>query len=134
MFISPLVCITKNYFLPVSYTCIHVFMCLILISLGALKSYLRELPEPLMTFELYNDWIQASKCVYIHWNNMDILLIFPLKNCTLLFVLFTICFMSVCCDAEWQFSLCSIQDQDKRLQALLNACEKLPPANNNNFK
>ena len=29
---------------------------------------------------------------------------------------------------------CSIQDQDKRLQALLNACEKLPPANNNNFK
>ncbi|XP_056221812.1 rho GTPase-activating protein 44-like isoform X5 [Seriola aureovittata] len=55
---------------------------------GALKSYLRELPEPLMSFELYNDWIQAS----------------------------------------------NIQDQDKRLQALLNACEKLPPANNNNFK
>ncbi|XP_077406864.1 rho GTPase-activating protein 44 isoform X5 [Vanacampus margaritifer] len=27
---------------------------------GALKSYLRELPAPLMTFELYNDWIQAS--------------------------------------------------------------------------
>nr|XP_046232974.1 rho GTPase-activating protein 44-like isoform X5 [Scatophagus argus] len=55
---------------------------------GALKSYLRELPEPLMTYELYNDWIQAS----------------------------------------------NVQDQDKRLQALLNACEKLPPANNNNFK
>ncbi|XP_038591972.1 rho GTPase-activating protein 44-like isoform X6 [Micropterus salmoides] len=55
---------------------------------GALKSYLRELPEPLMTYELYNDWIQAS----------------------------------------------NIQDQDKRLQALLNACEKLPPANNSNFK
>uniref|UniRef100_A0A8D3BX19 Rho GTPase activating protein 44 n=1 Tax=Scophthalmus maximus TaxID=52904 RepID=A0A8D3BX19_SCOMX len=55
---------------------------------GALKSYLRELPEPLMSFELYNDWIQAS----------------------------------------------NIQDQDKRLQALLSACEKLPPANNNNFK
>lgn len=28
---------------------------------GALKSYLRELPEPLMTFELYEEWIQASK-------------------------------------------------------------------------
>lgn len=28
---------------------------------GALKSYLRELPEPLMTFELYDEWIQASK-------------------------------------------------------------------------
>ncbi|XP_041943734.1 rho GTPase-activating protein 17b isoform X1 [Alosa sapidissima] len=27
---------------------------------GALKSYLRELPEPLMTFHLYDDWIQAS--------------------------------------------------------------------------
>lgn len=28
---------------------------------GALKSYLRELPEPIMTFDLYEEWIQASK-------------------------------------------------------------------------
>ncbi|XP_038633966.1 rho GTPase-activating protein 44 isoform X2 [Scyliorhinus canicula] len=55
---------------------------------GALKSYLRELPEPLMTFELYDEWIQAS----------------------------------------------NIQEQDKRLQALWNACEKLPKANYNNFR
>uniref|UniRef100_A0A3Q2YK13 Rho GTPase-activating protein 44 n=1 Tax=Hippocampus comes TaxID=109280 RepID=A0A3Q2YK13_HIPCM len=55
-------------------------------AIAALKSYLRELPEPLMTFELYNDWIQAS-----------------------------------------------IPDQDKRLQALRCACDKLPPASNNNF-
>lgn len=27
---------------------------------GALKSYLRELPEPLMTFDLYSDWFQAA--------------------------------------------------------------------------
>ncbi|KAM4023309.1 SH3 domain-binding protein 1 [Anomaloglossus baeobatrachus] len=27
---------------------------------GALKSYLRELPEPLMTSELYNDWMKAA--------------------------------------------------------------------------
>lgn len=27
---------------------------------GALKCYLRELPEPLMTFELYNDWFRAA--------------------------------------------------------------------------
>uniref|UniRef100_A0A4W6GBV8 Rho GTPase-activating protein 17 n=1 Tax=Lates calcarifer TaxID=8187 RepID=A0A4W6GBV8_LATCA len=27
---------------------------------GALKSYLRELPEPLMTYQLYDEWIQAS--------------------------------------------------------------------------
>uniref|UniRef100_A0A671VZ76 Rho GTPase-activating protein 17 n=1 Tax=Sparus aurata TaxID=8175 RepID=A0A671VZ76_SPAAU len=27
---------------------------------GALKSYLRELPEPLMSYQLYDDWIQAS--------------------------------------------------------------------------
>uniref|UniRef100_A0A3Q1EZM8 Rho GTPase-activating protein 17 n=1 Tax=Acanthochromis polyacanthus TaxID=80966 RepID=A0A3Q1EZM8_9TELE len=27
---------------------------------GALKSYLRELPEPLMTFGLFDEWIQAS--------------------------------------------------------------------------
>uniref|UniRef100_A0A8C1ZY56 Rho GTPase activating protein 44 n=1 Tax=Cyprinus carpio TaxID=7962 RepID=A0A8C1ZY56_CYPCA len=32
---------------------------------GALKSYLRELPEPLLTFDLYDDWIQASK-YFIH--------------------------------------------------------------------
>ncbi|KAE8577237.1 hypothetical protein XENTR_v10004496 [Xenopus tropicalis] len=55
---------------------------------GALKSYLRELPEPLMTFELYEEWIQAS----------------------------------------------NVQEQDKRLQALWNACEKLPKANYNNLK
>uniref|UniRef100_A0A8B9FAT4 SH3 domain-binding protein 1 n=1 Tax=Amazona collaria TaxID=241587 RepID=A0A8B9FAT4_9PSIT len=27
---------------------------------GALKSYLRELPQPLMTFELYNEWLQVA--------------------------------------------------------------------------
>ncbi|XP_012986722.1 rho GTPase-activating protein 44 isoform X4 [Esox lucius] len=55
---------------------------------GALKSYLRELPEPLMTSELYDEWIQAS----------------------------------------------NIQDMDKRLQALLVACGKLPTDNLNNFR
>uniref|UniRef100_A0A8C2A0F2 Rho GTPase-activating protein 44 n=1 Tax=Cyprinus carpio TaxID=7962 RepID=A0A8C2A0F2_CYPCA len=55
---------------------------------GALKSYLRELPEPLMTFELYDEWIQAS----------------------------------------------NIQDMDKRLQALLCTCEKLPTDSLNNLR
>ncbi|KAK3552799.1 hypothetical protein QTP86_022577, partial [Hemibagrus guttatus] len=55
---------------------------------GALKSYLRELPEPLMTSQLYDEWIQAS----------------------------------------------NIQDMDKRLQALLASCEKLPTVNLNNFR
>ncbi|XP_061567303.1 rho GTPase-activating protein 44 isoform X4 [Cololabis saira] len=55
---------------------------------GALKSYLRELPEPLMTTELYEEWIQAS----------------------------------------------NIQDMDKRLQALMTVCEKLPTDNLNNFR
>lgn len=27
---------------------------------GALKSYLRELPEPLLTFQLYDEWVQAA--------------------------------------------------------------------------
>ncbi|XP_065503523.1 SH3 domain-binding protein 1 [Caloenas nicobarica] len=27
---------------------------------GVLKSYLRELPEPLMTFELYNEWVKVA--------------------------------------------------------------------------
>lgn len=48
--------------------CIHksVHLSLVSLSPGALKSYLRELPEPLMTYELYNDWIQASKSVSSH--------------------------------------------------------------------
>ncbi|GAB0176819.1 SH3 domain-binding protein 1 [Grus japonensis] len=28
---------------------------------GALKSYLRELPQPLMTFELYNEWVKVAR-------------------------------------------------------------------------
>ncbi|XP_076305533.1 uncharacterized protein LOC143222648 isoform X2 [Tachypleus tridentatus] len=28
---------------------------------GALKSYLRELPEPLLTFDLYDEWMNAAK-------------------------------------------------------------------------
>ncbi|KAJ6658998.1 hypothetical protein lerEdw1_019635 [Lerista edwardsae] len=28
---------------------------------GALKCYLRELPQPLMTFELYDDWLKAAR-------------------------------------------------------------------------
>lgn len=37
---------------------------------GALKSYLRELPEPLMTTELYDEWIQASKWVVVFLLNV----------------------------------------------------------------
>lgn len=29
-----------------------------------LKLYLRDLPEPLLTFALYNEWIEAAKYVY----------------------------------------------------------------------
>lgn len=28
---------------------------------GVLKSYLRELPQPLMTFELYDEWLQVAR-------------------------------------------------------------------------
>ena len=28
---------------------------------GMLKSYLRELPEPMLTFGLYDDWVNAMK-------------------------------------------------------------------------
>jgi hypothetical protein len=30
---------------------------------GALKSYLRELPEPLLTYNLYHEWINAAKYI-----------------------------------------------------------------------
>lgn len=28
---------------------------------GAFKLYLRELPEPLLTYELYSEWMQAAQ-------------------------------------------------------------------------
>ena len=28
---------------------------------GALKQYLRDLPDPILTYELYDRWIQAAK-------------------------------------------------------------------------
>ena len=35
---------------------------------GALKQYLRELPEPLMTFKYYDEWIQAARFVHrLQW-------------------------------------------------------------------
>lgn len=36
---------------------------------GALKSYLRELPEPLMTFKLYDEWIKVARWVRAHKPN-----------------------------------------------------------------
>ncbi|GAB5580540.1 rho GTPase-activating protein 44 isoform X1 [Prionailurus iriomotensis] len=80
---------------------------------GALKSYLRELPEPLMTFELYDEWIQASK-----WSR-DCVSEKPGR-------------VSGMCKHLAVES--GIQEQDKRLQALWNACEKLPKANHNNIR
>lgn len=32
---------------------------------GALKMYLRELPEPLLTYELYDSWVQAGTYVWL---------------------------------------------------------------------
>ncbi|MGH0157734.1 UNVERIFIED_CONTAM: hypothetical protein FKN15_055968 [Acipenser sinensis] len=93
---------------------------------GALKSYLRELPEPLMTFELYDEWIQASKYLikflaklteYQDSNKMTPGNIAIVLGPNLLWT-----------NTE------GIQDQDKRLQALLNACEQLPKANANNLR
>lgn len=40
--------------LQLEYRDVHVIA-------SVLKSYLRELPEPLLTYNLYNDWLQASR-------------------------------------------------------------------------
>ncbi|XP_029810469.1 SH3 domain-binding protein 1 isoform X2 [Suricata suricatta] len=55
---------------------------------GALKSYLRELPEPLMTFDLYDDWMKAA----------------------------------------------SLKEPGARLEALQEACGRLPQNNLNNLR
>uniref|UniRef100_A0A3B3ZL15 Rho-GAP domain-containing protein n=1 Tax=Periophthalmus magnuspinnatus TaxID=409849 RepID=A0A3B3ZL15_9GOBI len=57
---------------------------------GALKSYLRELPEPLMTFELYSAWFKAAGCVELltklppeNYNNLRFIFIISLERCIL---------------------------------------------------
>lgn len=38
---------------------------------GALKSYLRELPQPLMTFELYDEWVKVARWVQaLGWKSL----------------------------------------------------------------
>ena len=32
---------------------------------GCIKMYLRELPEPLLKFELYSEWLKAAGLVYL---------------------------------------------------------------------
>ncbi len=138
----PMAMSLRHYEQYIFTVCAQIYTCISLIiwsSPGALKSYLRELPEPLMTYELYNDWIQASKSVssvtimmllllllLYQWRWCVFLLNFKFSHAQPLVFrrMFYVSFLSSC----------SIQDQDKRLQALLNACEKLPAANNNNFK
>ena len=39
--------------------------CVVLLS-DVLKQYLRNLPEPLMTFDLYDDWLAASFLYVAH--------------------------------------------------------------------
>lgn len=51
----------QNHLVPNSQCHLQCQSLCPLCATGALKSYLRELPEPLMTFELYEEWIQASK-------------------------------------------------------------------------
>lgn len=39
-----------------------------------------------------------------------------------------------CSTNDFSYQFLSIQEQDKKLQALWNACEKLPKANHNNIR
>ena len=39
---------------------------------STLKSFFRELPEPLLTFELYDEFVQASGMCTGSWNAFDI--------------------------------------------------------------
>ena len=66
---SPVLWTEKTFLLPLfsqSWPVVVSFtLTLLSAPTGALKSYLRELPEPLMTTELYDEWIQASKWVAV---------------------------------------------------------------------
>lgn len=39
---------------------------------NALKNYMRELPEPLLTFSLYNDFLQVAKCFHADDNSNSV--------------------------------------------------------------
>lgn len=83
---------------------------------GALKCYLRELPEPLMTFELYNDWFKAAGWVYSSYTSvshgMDGVEFVPL----IFFFL----------DRE--------KDLTEKLEQFKELLKKLPPENYNNLR
>ncbi|KAI4900937.1 hypothetical protein NFI96_015563, partial [Prochilodus magdalenae] len=125
---------------------------------GALKSYLRELPEPLMTFDLYDEWIQASNSNTITKFADDTTIIGNITNDDEGPYREEVKLLTEWCAAN-NLSLSvsktkelivdfrkggrthtplntggSEQDQEKRLQSLLLVCEKLPKANSNNFR
>ena len=77
---------------------------------GALKLYLRELPEPLLTFELYDSWVQAG--TYVCKGNVSHQQISK---------------RSVCSSPR-------TQDSDTRLQSLYTLVQSLPQENFNNFR
>lgn len=94
---------------------------------GALKCYLRELPEPLMTFDLYADWLKAAGWV--------------LTSCTVysrgLGALFYAEIM-LCVDVYITIYRVSFLRREKettdKLEQLRTLLQKLPPENYSNLR
>lgn len=85
---------------------------------GALKCYLRELPEPLMTFELYSDWFKAAGCVsYLH-----------LSTCLFISTVLSSLFL------EFDLVLLREKDLTEKLEQFRLLLKKLPPENYNNLR
>lgn len=51
----------KYSFPPLNELNLHFPHPYLLINIGALKQYLRDLPEPLLTFKLHDEFIQAGR-------------------------------------------------------------------------
>lgn len=95
---------------------IRVFLSLVVT--GALKCYLRELPEPLMTCDLFNDWFQAAGCVG-HLTLVAVPLFLPVG-------------VHVCTE----YGACVHREKalTEKLARLRKLLKKLPPENYNNLR
>ncbi|XP_059702392.1 SH3 domain-binding protein 1 isoform X11 [Haemorhous mexicanus] len=91
---------------------------------GALKSYLRELPQPLMTFELYDEWVKAARATAStgsqHWPS-SLSTVSPSATGNRLSSLFLLLSYS-------------LKDIDSHVQSLRATCSRLPQDSYNNLR
>ena len=65
-FVMFVLCIKVKFVISFHVVVVVYFHVVIIMYSGVLKLYLRELPEPLMTFELYDEWMRLVDMYVTH--------------------------------------------------------------------